>query len=332
MDVDRLLVLVQRLVVAEQLQELAPRVDPTRAAMARWRRISNSVGVRLIRRAPRWTRRRSRSITRSPWRITRPPAASARSPYARRSSALIRLISSRSPNGLVEVVVGPQLEADHLVDLVVAGGQDQDRRLRSCRAQPAEHLEPVHAGQADVEHDEVRCLVRREVQALLAGPRDGDLVALLLEGVLDSARDGELVLDDQDRGSHGRPMLHRPPPAGLIAPIARTAERYRFAVAIRAADAVIRCAPFRAPRPAPVGESRPLTRTSRGSNPMSTATPTRRASPPSRARSPARRSPASAATGRLPAVVYRPRRSFENVSRRRPRVRPAPPERRGRTR
>ena len=36
----------------------------------------------------------------------------------------------------------------------------------------------------------------RELEALFAGSRDGDLVALLLERVLDASRDGELVLDD----------------------------------------------------------------------------------------------------------------------------------------
>ena len=58
---------------------------------------------------------------------------------------------------------------------------------------------------------EVRGLADGELQALLAGSRDRHLVALLLEGVLDPARDGELVLDDQDRGSHGPPILHRRP-------------------------------------------------------------------------------------------------------------------------
>ena len=52
----------------------------------------------------------------------------------------------------------------------------------------------------------------RELEALFAGSRDGDLVALLLERVLDASRDGELVLDDQDRGRH--PTDATPGPAG----------------------------------------------------------------------------------------------------------------------
>ena len=50
MDVDRLLVLVERLVVAQQLEQLASACRRGPGREARWRRISNSVGVRLIRR------------------------------------------------------------------------------------------------------------------------------------------------------------------------------------------------------------------------------------------------------------------------------------------
>ena len=105
---------------------------------------------------------------------------------------------------LGQVVVGAELEADDLVDLVVACRQHQDGRLGAGRAEPAQDLEAVDARQAHVEHDEVRRLARGELEPLLAGPGDGDLVALLLEGVLDAARDGELVFDDQDGGGHAR--------------------------------------------------------------------------------------------------------------------------------
>ena len=44
MDVDRLLVLVERLVVAQQLEQLARGCRRGPGRDARWRRISNSVG------------------------------------------------------------------------------------------------------------------------------------------------------------------------------------------------------------------------------------------------------------------------------------------------
>src|SRR5204863_325173 len=110
------------------------------------------------------------------------------------------------PERLGQVVVRAELEADHLVDLVVASGQDEDRRLRAGGAKPAKNLEPVNAGQADIEDDEVGRLVRGELEPLLAALCDGDLVALLLERVLDSARHGELVLDDQVHPVNRRPL------------------------------------------------------------------------------------------------------------------------------
>ena len=66
----------------------------------------------------------------------------------------------------------------------------------------AQHLEAIDAGKSDIEHDEVRGLTRGDLEPLLAGARDADVVALLLERVLDAARDGVFVLDDQDGRTH----------------------------------------------------------------------------------------------------------------------------------
>ena len=101
---------------------------------------------------------------------------------------------------LGQVVVGAKLEADDLVHLLVARGQEQHRRLVAGAAHAAQHLESVHARQTHVEDHQIRGVARRDLEALFAVARDGDLVALLLEGVLDAARDGVLVFDDQDGG------------------------------------------------------------------------------------------------------------------------------------
>ena len=105
---------------------------------------------------------------------------------------------------LGQVVVRAQLEADDLVHLLVARRQEQHRRLVARAAQPAQHLEAVHARQAHVEDHEIGRAVRRDLEAFLAVARDGHLVALLLERVLDAPRDGVFVLDDQNRCRHGR--------------------------------------------------------------------------------------------------------------------------------
>ena len=149
------------------------------------------------------------------------------------------------PERLCQVVVRTQLEADDLVDLVVAGGQDEDRRFRAGCSQAAEDLEAVHSRKSHVQNHEVGRLVRGELEALFAGSGDSHLVTLLLEGVLDPASNRELVFDDQDRGAHGRRLY-----TGSRA----RAESLRKQ---RSPQAVIRLAPFRAPRRARVGESRP---------------------------------------------------------------------------
>ena len=56
---------------------------------------------------------------------------------------------------LGQVVVGAELQADDLVDLVVARGEQEDRRLGAVGAQAAQHLEAVDARQADIEDDQV---------------------------------------------------------------------------------------------------------------------------------------------------------------------------------
>ena len=134
--------------------------------------------------------------------MTRPPTASDEVAVRAAQQRLDPAHQLAQAERLGQVVVGAELEADDLVDLVVAGGQDEDRHLGAGRPQAAQDLEAVHPGQAHVEDDEVRRLVRRDLEALLAGSRDGDLVALLLEGVLDPASDGVLVFDDEDGGCH----------------------------------------------------------------------------------------------------------------------------------
>jgi len=53
---------------------------------------------------------------------------------------------------LGQVVVGAQLQAKDAVHLVVACGEEDGRCPVAVVAEPAADLEPVHAGQADVEH------------------------------------------------------------------------------------------------------------------------------------------------------------------------------------
>ena len=100
--------------------------------------------------------------------------------------------------GLGHVVVGAQLETDDPVDLVVAGGDEQDGGPVVVRPHPAAHLDAVHAGQADVEDDRdgvepADGVERRRTVGLDLHPE-----AVLAQVEPDEVGDGAVVLDDED--------------------------------------------------------------------------------------------------------------------------------------
>ena len=106
--------------------------------------------------------------------------------------------------GLRQIVVGADLETDDLVDVLVPGGQHQDRDVRAL-AHAAADLEAVHVGQVEVEDDQRGLLGRDRVERGAAGADGLHDVAGVLQIEGDERRDRRLVLDDQDRlrGGHG---------------------------------------------------------------------------------------------------------------------------------
>ena len=71
---------------------------------------------------------------------------------------------------------------------------------RALRAELVEHLEAVHAGQADVEHHQVELAAEGVVEPLAAVGHRGGAVAVGRKSLGDEGRDALLVLDDQDAG------------------------------------------------------------------------------------------------------------------------------------
>jgi len=103
---------------------------------------------------------------------------------------------------LGQVVIGSDLESDHLVHLVGASGEEQDRDPGLAPDPPAD-LEPVDPGQTDVEQDELGRDLAEARDSLLASRNDAHCVALAFERDLDPAGNGRFVLDDHDGGGHG---------------------------------------------------------------------------------------------------------------------------------
>jgi hypothetical protein len=96
----------------------------------------------------------------------------------RRITARMRASSSRGLKGLGEVVVRAELEPQDAVDLVVLGGQHDDRQLRLVAQLPGEP-EAVLAGQLHVEDDQVRTVGLEEAVHLLAVGRRHHLVVVV---------------------------------------------------------------------------------------------------------------------------------------------------------
>jgi hypothetical protein len=98
---------------------------------------------------------------------------------------------------LGDVVVGPHLEPEHLVDLVVLGREHDDRHL-ATGAQPATDLDPVDLGKHDVEDHEVEPLLREAVERLAAVLRRDDFIAVLAKRISEQRLHRLLVVDEQD--------------------------------------------------------------------------------------------------------------------------------------
>ncbi len=99
---------------------------------------------------------------------------------------------------LGHVVVGPEVEGADLLVQGVACRQHQHRLLPARLAQLLEGVEPVEAGQREVEDDQPDLRLQGHLQAVVTPVGERDLVALGSQGPLQEGGDLLVVLDDQD--------------------------------------------------------------------------------------------------------------------------------------
>src|SRR4029450_8443864 len=101
---------------------------------------------------------------------------------------------------LGDVVVGAQLEAEHLVALVHAAGHHDDGDAPGVRIllEPAADLPAVEPGHHDVEEDDGGLAVPGVANGISAAGQDGDLVPFLVEVEPDQLGDVRLGLDDDN--------------------------------------------------------------------------------------------------------------------------------------
>ena len=106
---------------------------------------------------------------------------------------------------LQQVVVGAGIEPGDAILDRIARREHQHRRPDAPLAQSPAHLDPVEAGQHQVEHDRVVLRGRPQRERIVARPRDVDSVPLLDEAAAQQARHLELVLDHEY--SHARIVI-----------------------------------------------------------------------------------------------------------------------------
>ena len=99
--------------------------------------------------------------------------------------------------GLGQVVVAADFKADHFVELGVAGRKEQHRG-RGARAQTAAEFVAIHAGQHDVQDEQVVVALGGHGQGLFAVVGNIDAEPFLHQVVGDEVRNRLLVIDDQD--------------------------------------------------------------------------------------------------------------------------------------
>jgi hypothetical protein len=99
--------------------------------------------------------------------------------------------------GLGDVVVGAELEAEHAVELFVAAGQKDDRHFAPRSNLPA-HGQAVVLRHQDIEHDQLGRARLELAQRLSAILGLGDLVRSALERVAHHLAQVAVVVGDQD--------------------------------------------------------------------------------------------------------------------------------------
>ncbi len=174
---------------------------------ARSRSTWNSERVRLIGSARTVTRWRARSMETSPASMDWPAAAAVAGDAIELPAAQLGADAAEQladAEGLGDVVVGADLEADDLVDLGVLG-REQDDRDGAAAANLAADVEARAARHHDVEDEQIEgdVAVAELAAGVVAIGGDGDVEALLTQRVADRLADRGLVVSNEDAtGGH----------------------------------------------------------------------------------------------------------------------------------
>lgn len=111
--------------------------------------------------------------------------------------------ATATPAGARPRRAGARVEAFHAVEHRVPRGEDEHRRRITGVPHGREDLEPVQAGQHQVEDHQVEASGVRGDEALLTGCRERHRVAFGLQAVLHGPRHLRFIFDHQDANHSG---------------------------------------------------------------------------------------------------------------------------------
>ena len=100
-----------------------------------------------------------------------------------------------------DVIICPQFQADELVRLLDAGREHDDGHI-AFMSQGTAKVQPVHAGQHQVQHDQVRLLGARQRQPLQPVPGGDDIKTGGVQIVAADLDDLGFVIDDENFLGH----------------------------------------------------------------------------------------------------------------------------------
>ena len=176
-------------VAPDALEQHRAAEHPARGARQRGEDLELDVGEPHALAAHRTTRRFSKSICRSPSSIGSSKLLLGRRQRGAAQHGLDAAAELAHRERLGDVVVGAELEAEHLVDLLGLRGEHDDRHgaaRADLRGRPRSRRT---CGQHHVEHHQVEGVLAQPVERLLAVERRHDVVALLAQGI------GQQLLD-----------------------------------------------------------------------------------------------------------------------------------------
>jgi hypothetical protein len=129
--------------------------------------------------------------------------------------------------GLAQVVVGADFEADDAVDVLALGGEHDDRGAVVGRAQAAADRQAVLAGHHQVEHDQVDRVAQQDAIERLAVLGHDHFEPFLRQVAAQQVADAGVVVDDHDLVGASGNLSHFYNDEFVTAPILKALTRHR---------------------------------------------------------------------------------------------------------